>query len=113
MKENDRIRIHHIIDAAQEELSFVRNVDQENFSNNRMMILSVIKEIEIIGEAVSKISDEIKLMYSDVPWEGIVGMRNRLIHGYFDVDVKLVWNTTKIDLPPLVSSLEAILAKDK
>ena len=113
MKENDRIRIHHIIDAAQEELSFVRNVDQENFSNNRMMILSVIKEIEIIGEAVSKISDEIKLMYSDVPWEDIVGMRNRLIHGYFDVDVKLVWNTTKIDPPPLVSSLEAILAKDK
>ena len=113
MKENDRIRIHHIIDAAQEALSFVRNVDQENFSNNRMMILSVIKEIEIIGEAVSKISDEIKLMYSDVPWEDIVGMRNRLIHGYFDVDVKLIWNTTKIDLPPLVSSLEAILAKDK
>jgi uncharacterized protein with HEPN domain len=113
MKENDRIRIQHIIDAAQEALSFMRDVDQENFSNNRMMILSVIKEIEIIGEAVSKISDEVKLKYFDIPWKDIVGMRNRLIHGYFDVDAKLVWNTTKIDLPPLVSSLEAILAKDK
>ena len=58
MKENDRIRIQHIIDAAQEPLSFVYNTDQEYFSNNRMMILSVIKEIEIIGEAASKISDE-------------------------------------------------------
>jgi uncharacterized protein with HEPN domain len=113
MKENDRIRIQHIIDAAQEALSFVRNTDQENFSNNRMMILSVIKEIEIIGEAVSKISDETKSKYYDIPWKDIVGMRNRLIHGYFEADVKLVWNTTKINLPPLVSSLEAILAKDK
>jgi len=58
MKENDRIRIQHIIDAAQEALSFVRTTDQKNFSDNRMMILSVIKEIEIIGEAASKISDE-------------------------------------------------------
>jgi uncharacterized protein with HEPN domain len=113
MKENDRIRIQHIIDAAQETLSFVRDTDQENFSKNRMMILSVIKEIEIIGEAASKISDETKLNYSDIPWKDIVGMRNRLIHGYFDVDVQLVWNTTRINLPPLVSSLEAILAKDK
>jgi uncharacterized protein with HEPN domain len=113
MKENDRIRIQHIIDAAQEALSFVRDTDQENFSKNRMMILSVIKEIEIIGEAASKITDETKLKYLDVPWKDIVGMRNRLIHGYFDVDVKIVWNTTRINLPPLVSSLEAILAKDK
>jgi uncharacterized protein with HEPN domain len=113
MKENDRIRIQHIIDAAQEALSFVHNSDQENFSNNRMMILSVIKEIEIIGEAASKISDETKSKYSDIPWKDIVGMRNRLIHGYFEVDVKLVWNTNKINLPPLVSALEAILAKDK
>jgi uncharacterized protein with HEPN domain len=113
MKENDRIRIQHIIDAAQEALSFVRDTDQENFSKNRMMILSVIKEIEIIGEAASKITDETKLKYLDVPWKDIVGMRNRLIHGYFDVDVQIVWNTTRINLPPLVSSLEAILAKDK
>lgn len=112
MKDNDRIRIQHIIDAAREALSFVRDIDQENFSKNRMMILSVIKEIEIIGEAASKLSDETKLKYLDIPWKDIVGMRNRLIHGYFDVDVKLVWNTTKINLPPLVSSLEAILTKN-
>ncbi len=57
MKENDRIRIRHIVDAAREAMSFILDTDQENFSKNRMMILSVIKEIEIIGEAASKITD--------------------------------------------------------
>lgn len=113
MKESDRIRIQHILDSANEALSFVQNIDEEKFSKNRMMILSVIKEIEIIGEAASKISEEVKLKYAVVPWKDIVGMRNRLIHGYFDVDIKLVWNTIKINLPQLISSLEYILEKEK
>ncbi|MGB5531092.1 MAG: HepT-like ribonuclease domain-containing protein [Ignavibacteriaceae bacterium] len=109
MKDNDRIRIQHIIDASEEALSFVLNVDRENFFKNRMLILSIIKEIEIIGEAASKISEETKLQYSHIPWKDIVGMRNRLIHGYFDVNVELVWNTTKNNLPPLIKSLKEIL----
>ena len=74
-----------------------------------MIILSVIKDIEIICEAASKISEEIKIRNSDVPWQDIIGMRNRLIHGYFDVDIKLVWNTTKNNLPSLLKTLISIL----
>jgi uncharacterized protein with HEPN domain len=95
MMDEDRIRIQHMIDASNEALSFIEGIAEENFSKNRMIILSVIKDIEIIGEAASRISDEIKMKYRDIPWQDIIGMRNRLIHGYFDVDIKLVWNTTK------------------
>ncbi|RPI66604.1 MAG: DUF86 domain-containing protein [Ignavibacteriales bacterium] len=67
-----------------------------------MLILSVIKEIEIIGEAASKISEEIKIKYPEIPWKDIIGMRNRLIHGYFEVNIELVWNTVKNNLPQLL-----------
>jgi uncharacterized protein with HEPN domain len=99
MRPEDRIRILHMIDAAEEAMSFVADSSEKDFSKNRMLILSVIKEIEIIGEAASKISEGTKSKYSNIPWQDIIGMRNRLIHGYFDVSVKLVWNTTKNNLP--------------
>ncbi|OGU27782.1 MAG: hypothetical protein A2057_11340 [Ignavibacteria bacterium GWA2_35_9] len=113
MKLDDRIRIQHIVDAAEEALSFVAGVEEKDFSQNRMIILSVIKDIEIIGEAASRISEETKLKYSDIPWKDIVGMRNRLIHSYFDVDIKLVWNTTRNNLPLLLKSLKKILSYSK
>lgn len=102
-----------MIDAAEEALSFVEDVTDKDFSRNRMLILSVIKDIEIIGEAASKISVETKSHYPEIPWLDIVGMRNRLIHGYFDVNIKLVWNTTQNNLPPLIKSLKEILNEDK
>jgi uncharacterized protein with HEPN domain len=73
-----------------------------------MLILSVIKEIEIIGEASSKITEETKLKYKNVPSKDIAGMRNKLIHGYFDVDIELVWNTVQNNLPQLQSLLKEI-----
>lgn len=97
-----------MIDAANEALSFTDNISEKDFSQNRMLILSVIKEIEIIGEAASKISEEIKLKSPEVPWKDIIGMRNRLIHGYFEVNIELVWNTVKNNLPQLLSLLQKI-----
>ncbi|MEW6195055.1 MAG: DUF86 domain-containing protein [Bacteroidota bacterium] len=110
MKHEDKIRIQHMIDAAEEALSFVSGIDEKDFANNRLVILSVIKEIEIIGEAASKVSNETINELYNIPWIDIVGMRNRLIHGYFDVNVQLVWNTVKLNLPPLINTLkQAIL----
>lgn len=113
MKPDDKIRVQHMIDAAEEAKSFVGDTSEQDFIKNRMLILSVIKEIEIIGEAASKISEVTKLEYPDIPWQDIVGMRNRLIHGYFDVNVKLVWNTVKNNLPALIESLKEIIQREK
>ena len=112
MKAEDRIRIQHIVDAGEEALSFLENVEFEKFSHNRMLILSVIKDIEITGEAASKITTETKTKYDNIPWKDIVGMRNRLIHGYFEVDIKLVWNTAKNNLPQLLNSLKEIIIQE-
>lgn len=102
-----------MIDAAEEALSFTAGISETEFNKNRMLVLSIIKEIEIIGEAASKVSEDTKLKHNKIPWQDIVDMRNRLIHGYFDVNVKLVWNTIKNDLPSLLKSLNEILRSNE
>ena len=74
-----------------------------------MLVLSLVKDVEIIGEAAAHITDDTRERYPEIPWISIVGMRNRLIHAYFDVDLDRVWDTVIDDLPPLVLELEKIL----
>ncbi len=93
MQQNDKIRLQHMIEAAKEALSFANGKEKVDLENDRMLVLSVVKEIEIIGEAASKISQEVKDNNLQIPWKDIVGMRNHLIHGYFEVDLDLVWST--------------------
>ncbi len=109
MKPEDKFRIQHMIEASVEALSFVKGIKKREFKKNRILILSVIKEIEIIGEAAAKISKETCLQNPDVLWKDITGMRNRLIHGYFEVDVNRVWDTIQYNLPHLIKSLEKII----
>ncbi|GIK22608.1 MAG: hypothetical protein BroJett005_20220 [Ignavibacteriota bacterium] len=106
MQQSDLIRIKHMIDAAEEAISFAKGKQRKDLNTERMLVLSVIKEIEIIGEAASKISTEVKAEYSNIPWDEITGMRNHLVHGYFDVDLDMLWNTIKQDLPLLIANLK-------
>ena len=76
-----------------------------------MLALSLIKEIEIIGEAASRVSPELKLTLQSIPWADIVGMRNRLIHAYFEVDFDILWDTVSAALDPLILQLEAALER--
>jgi len=71
--------------------------------------LAIIKDIEIVGEAASRIGENTRSTYPEIPWADIVGMRNRLIHAYFDINLDLVWNTVTANLPPLVDQLSRIL----
>lgn len=109
MAPEDLIRIRHILDAVKEALTFSREKNRDDLDNNRMLTLAIIKELEIIGEAASKISPEFKATQSHIPWLDIVGMRNRLTHGYFDVDLDLVWITVQEDLPLLQEQLEKMV----
>jgi uncharacterized protein with HEPN domain len=92
-----------MFDAATEALEFMRAKSRSDLDADRMLVLSVIKELEIIGEAANKVSAETRTQNSGIRWQDIIGMRNRLIHGYFDIDLDIVWSTVTKDLPPLNS----------
>ena len=109
MRRDDRIRLQHMLDAANEALTFVRGRIRADLDNDRMLVLSLVRELEIIGEAASKVSVETQSQNTSIPWQDITGMRNRLIHAYFDVDLDTVWSTVTKDLPVLKTELEKIL----
>ena len=109
MTSEDRIRIRHMLDAVKEALAFTIDKSREDLGNNRMLTLAIIKELEIIGEAASKLTPEFKAGLPHIPWADIVGMRNRLTHGYFDIDLDRVWDTVVEDLKPLCAKLEELV----
>ena len=109
MTRQDEIRLRHMLDAAREAVGFVGVMTREELGLDRRTLLSAIKEIEIIGEAANRVSVATRAEFPQVPWKQIVGMRNRLIHVYFDIDLRVVWDVVRGDLPPLIRQLEAIL----
>ena len=110
MNESDVIRLRHMLDAAKEALSFIAGRSSEDLGRDRMLVLALVKEIEIIGEAASRISDESRKALPRIPWPKIIAMRNRLIHAYVDVDLSIVWDTLTSALPELLRELEIALA---
>ncbi|NOZ51401.1 MAG: DUF86 domain-containing protein [Chloroflexi bacterium] len=107
MLKDDRMRLLHMLDAAREALMFVDGRTKNDLNTDRMLVLSLVKELEIIGEAAKPISEITKRELAVIPWADIIGMRNRLVHAYFDIDLDILWQTTQIDLP----SLELLLAR--
>lgn len=89
--------------------SFLEDRTLDDLKSDRMLTLALVKELEIIGEAASKVTDEVKAAVPKFPWPIIVGMRNRLIHAYFDVSLEILWTTAGTKLPALVTSLECLL----
>jgi len=94
---------------GQEAAGYAENLRREEFEAQRPLQHSVIRCIEIIGEAASRLSKEFRTAHPDVPWQYVIGMRNRIIHAYFDIDLDLVWKTASQELPALVPRPEAIL----
>jgi uncharacterized protein with HEPN domain len=111
MRKDDLVRLRHMLDAARDAISFTRNATRKTLDSDRKLTLSLVKSIEIIGEAASKVSKESREQCPGVPWTDIVAMRNRLIHAYYDIDLDRVWDTVTSDLPPLITELEKIIPK--
>ena len=109
MLKDDQIRLRHMLDAAREVMSFTENRAREDLNNDRILELALIKAIEIIGEAATKLTKQCRDNSPQIPWENVIGMRNRLIHPYFDVNRDILWSTVEDDLPPLASEIEKIL----
>ena len=109
MLKADYVRLRHMLDAANEALSFVAEKSRTELDLDRALALALVKSIEIIGEAASRISPDFRSQSPDLPWTDLVAMRNRLIHAYFDVNLDIVWQTVTDELPPLVKLLEQLL----
>jgi uncharacterized protein with HEPN domain len=112
MLRDDAIRLRHMLDAAREALGFVRGRVRTDLNNDRMLVLSLVKEIEIIGEAAYQMSQGARYELQDVPWDDIIRMRHRLVHAYFDINLDILWSTAVYDLPALVHVLEPLLPED-
>jgi uncharacterized protein with HEPN domain len=80
MQRDDEFRLKHMLEAAEEAVSFIKGKSLDDFNNNRQLALAVLKDIEIIGEAANKVSKETQLQHKNIPWAAIIGMRHRLIH---------------------------------
>ena len=102
---DDAIRIRHIIEAAEEALSFCEGMDEGGFRSDRRTQRAVVQCIEVIGEAARMVSEATRKQVPAVPWEQIVGMRHRIVHVYFDIDLLLVWAVVEQDLRPLIQAL--------
>jgi uncharacterized protein with HEPN domain len=105
----DEAYLLDILIAARKALTFTQGVTREHFERDEILQNAVIRLLEIIGEAARSLSDDTKSAYPDIPWRSMVGMRNRLIHHYFRVDLPTVWDTVQNNLPELISLIEPLV----
>lgn len=110
-KIDDRTRLRHMLDAAREARLFISGKTRESLDSERMLALSLVRLIEIIGEAASKVSREKQAATPQIQWAQIIAIGNRLIHAYFEIDLDIVWKTANEDLDPLVAELEKLLGE--
>ena len=109
MRDEDSIRLRHMLDSAREAISYMAGRQRVDLDKDRMLVHSLVRCIEIIGEAAARVSAQSRAELGAIPWRDIFGMRNRLIHAYFDIDLNRVWDTVEDDLPPLITELEKIV----
>ena len=110
MFEDDNIRLHHILDSSREAVAFAKGHTRADLDTDRKLDLSLVRLLEIIGEAARGTSAEFRQEHPDLPWKSMIGMRDRLIHGYFDINLEVVWKTVTEDLPPLILQLAKIVS---
>jgi uncharacterized protein with HEPN domain len=104
---NEIDRLRHMRDAASSAVEFAAGKDRAVLGSDRMFQFAIVRAVEIIGEAAAHVPDAMRAAHPEIRWGDIVGMRNRLVHGYFDVDLDIVWETVDVHLPALIAALDA------
>jgi len=112
MPVSDAVRVRHILDASRQAVAFIAGRARTDLDADYMLSLALVRLLEIIGEAARGVSATFRDKHPEVAWRKMVGMRDRLIHGYFEVDLDIVWETVTRDLPALIPQIEAIAASN-
>ena len=109
MRKDDLVRLRHMLDAAREAVSFAQYQTRSSLDTDRKLAHALVRAIEIVGEAAAQMTREGREELPQIPWPNIIGMRNRLIHAYFDINLDILWKTVTEDLPPIIADLEKIV----
>jgi len=106
---DDTHRVHHMLDAARKAVEFCKDKTRADLDEDEMLILALVRLLEIIGEAAGRVSQQVRDQHNAIPWKPIMAARNRLIHGYAEVDLDVAWTIITDDLPPLINELEKLV----
>lgn len=113
MQPEDRIRVLHMRDACESIQRFALGRTRQDLENDEMLQFALVRALEIIGEAATRVSESTRKQALDIPWREATGIRNRLIHAYFDVDLDILWVTACESVPQLQVQLDALLSADR
>jgi uncharacterized protein with HEPN domain len=106
---SDAVFLNHILDAINRVEQYLAGVSYDRFLGNALLQDGVVRQMEVIGEAARNVSQDLQNVHPELPWDKMIGMRNMLIHVYFQVDLFIVWDTTQSDLPHLKQQVEQLL----
>jgi uncharacterized protein with HEPN domain len=109
---DDMARVRHMLTFAQKAVAFNKGRSRSDLDSNEMLAMATIHLIEVIGEASRSVPQTLREKYHRIPWEAISGTRNRLAHGYVDVDLDIIWTIVTQDLPPLIRQLKRLLREE-
>ena len=109
-QDKDVIRLHHMLDHAREAVALAAGRTEADLSTDRTLELSLIRLVEVIGEAAARVSEERRGQHPEINWRVIVGMRHHLIHGYDTIAHDILWDTVTRNLPSLIADLEKVLS---
>ena len=106
------LRLRHMLDHAREAWEMAQGRTREDVDTDRKLNLSLVRLLEVVGEAAARVPREYQAAHPEILWPEIISLRNRLIHGYDEVDFDILWTIVTNDLPPLIESLNKILAEE-
>ena len=109
MKKSDTVYLHHILEAISQIEIYTADLSYEKFLQDRLLQDGVVRQLEIIGEASRNLSSEFRDQHFEIPWGQIIGLRNRVIHAYFEVNLTIIWEVVQNDLPDLRQSVEQLI----
>ena len=111
-RRNRSLPLRHMLEHAREAVTLAHGKGRADLDDDRLLELALVRLLEVVGEAASRVPDEDCAIYPEIPWPQIVGLRNRLIHGYDAVDLDILWQIIEHDLPPLIAALQIILEQE-